>query len=297
MSDVALAIRDLEKIFPKFHLGPLDVTVPRGAIYGLIGPNGAGKTTTIDLVMGMGRENAGTIQVFGLDHIQDEVAVKRQVGYVSPDLSFVAWGKVNRLIGFVRSFYEDWDDDYCLDLLKRFDIGWKDRISTLSYGAKTKLNLVVALAHRPAFLLLDEPQAGLDAIAKRELFTELLAAVQNEDNTVLISSHNLDEIERFADHLGVLHKGKLLVEGATADLLERHCTLDCTMPDGKALEVPGVLTHTQEGNRHRMLVDTSMNAVEQLKAIGATDIATTPVTLEELFIALVKEPASEEAAK
>ncbi len=176
MGDNALEIRGLEKSFPSFKLGPLDITVPHGAIYGLIGPNGAGKTTTIDLIMGMGRNDAGNIRVFGLDHIKDEVAVKKQVGYVSPDMFFNAWGRVNRLLGFVRSFYPDWDDDYCIHLLEQFKIGWKDKIATLSFGNRVKLNLVVALSHRPRMLLLDEPIAGLDAISKKQMFIELLAA-------------------------------------------------------------------------------------------------------------------------
>ncbi|MBN2309642.1 MAG: ABC transporter ATP-binding protein, partial [Candidatus Hydrogenedentes bacterium] len=154
-----LKIRGLEKSFSAFHLGPLDLTVPKGAIYGFIGPNGAGKTTTIDLIMGMGREQAGTIEVFGLDHRGDEVAVKKQVGYVSPDLIFVAWLTVKRLIKFYRGFYEDWDDAYCADLMSRLGIGWDDKIATLSYGARTKLGLVLALSHKPALLLLDEPLA------------------------------------------------------------------------------------------------------------------------------------------
>src|SRR5689334_20563543 len=103
MSTPAIQIRGLEKHFSRFQLGPLDLTVPRGAIYGLIGPNGAGKTTTLDLILGMGREDAGSIKVLGLDHRRDEVAMKQQVGYFSPDVQFHAWGRVERLLQFVRS--------------------------------------------------------------------------------------------------------------------------------------------------------------------------------------------------
>src|SRR5262245_21002370 len=101
MSDNALEIRGLEKRFPKFKLGPMNLTVPKGAIYGFVGHNGAGKSTTIDLIMGMGKNEAGTISVFGLDHTRDEVAVKSRVGYVSPDLNFAAWGRIGRLLGFI----------------------------------------------------------------------------------------------------------------------------------------------------------------------------------------------------
>src|SRR5258706_1565298 len=118
MNTNAIEIRGLTKHYPAFTLGPLDLTVPRGAIYGLIGPNGAGKTTAIDLVFGMGRNDGGEIRVLGLDHCQHEVEIKRRAAYVSPDLNFHVWGKVSRVIRFVRGFYSTWDNEYCLRLMK-----------------------------------------------------------------------------------------------------------------------------------------------------------------------------------
>ncbi|MBM3288519.1 MAG: ABC transporter ATP-binding protein [Candidatus Hydrogenedentes bacterium] len=289
MSNNALVIRGLVKRFAKFTLGPLDVTVPRGAIYGFIGPNGAGKTTTIDLVMGMGRNDAGTIAVFGLDHARDEVAVKARVGYVSPDLTFAAWGRVGRAIAFVRSFYPDWDDAYCADLMKRFNLSASDAIGTLSFGSRTKLNLVIALAHRPALLLLDEPLSGLDPVSKREVFAELLEAVQDEARTVFISSHNLDELERFCDHIGIIDKGQMLLEGPTSELVERFAMVDCTAHNGaRTIDAEGVWVQRRDGDRWRLLLDTKTHALDRLHARGLTDIATTPVTLEELFVAMMK---------
>ena len=111
----AIELRGLVKTYPRFTLGPIDLSVPRGAIYGLIGPNGAGKTTAIDLIFGLGRNDAGTIRVLGLDHRADEVSLKRRVAYVSPELNFATWGKVGKAIRFVRGFYPGWDDAYCAD--------------------------------------------------------------------------------------------------------------------------------------------------------------------------------------
>ncbi|HOZ50193.1 MAG TPA: ABC transporter ATP-binding protein [Candidatus Hydrogenedentes bacterium] len=290
MGEVALSIRGLEKVFPKFRLGPLDLRVPTGAIYGFIGPNGAGKTTTIDLIMGMGGKDGGEIEVFGLDHVNEEVAVKRQVGYVSPDLFFNAWGRVNRLIGFYRSFYPDWDDDYCTALLKRLKIGWTDKIATLSYGTRTKLGLVLALSHRPALLLLDEPFAGLDAVSKQEVLGELFEAVQDEKRTVFVSSHNLDDIERITDHLGIIHNGKLLLEDSTAALIERFRMADYTASNGATpATLPGVYVQKRDGDRWRLLLDTQADAAGALEAQGFREVSTSPVTLEELFVGLVKE--------
>jgi ABC-2 type transport system ATP-binding protein len=135
----ALEIRGLVKKYPAFQLGPLDLTVPRGAIYGLIGPNGSGKTTALDMIFGMGCNDAGTIRVLGLDHRADEVAFKRRAAYVGPDLNYQVWGKVGKVIRFVRGFYPKWDDDYCAHLMNAFHLRSGDNVVTLSFGAKTKL--------------------------------------------------------------------------------------------------------------------------------------------------------------
>jgi len=290
MTHQAIEIRGLVKDFGNFKLGPVDLNVPKGAIYGLIGPNGAGKTTTIDLIMNMGHEDAGAIRVFGMDHRKKEESVKSRIGYVSPDLSFVAWGKISRLVYFVRKFYPDWDDDYCVQLMQKLGLAWEDKIRTMSFGTKVKLNLVIALSHRPDLLLLDEPTMGVDAVAKKEIFTELLSAVQQEDRSVVFTSHILTDIERFCDHFGIIHNGKLLIEGPTADLVESYGMIDFIYDDGATPpREKGIYVQEQRDNQWRALVDVKGEGVAWLKDKGAREISLSPVTLEELFIALVRE--------
>ncbi len=287
MSASALEIRGLCKRYARFTLGPLDLTVPRGAIYGFVGPNGAGKTTTIDLVMGMGTKDAGTISVLGLDHRRDEVAVKRQVGYVSPDLNFQPWGRVHRVLQFVRGFYPSWDAAYCDRLLQTFRIAPDQKISTLSFGTRTKLALVLALAWRPPLLILDEPTAGLDAISKQEIFAELLAAVRDEDRSVCISSHGIADLERFADHVGMIKDGRLVFEGATADIVERYRIVDFVADhDVRFDDAPGVVVQRRDEQRWRVLLDRRRASVDVILSRGGRPIGDAPVTLEELFVAL-----------
>jgi ABC-2 type transport system ATP-binding protein len=218
----AIEIRGLIKKYHNFQLGPLDLTVPRGAIYGLIGPNGAGKTTGIDLIFGLGRNDAGQIRVLGLDHRAEEVALKRRTAYVSPELNIQVWGKVGKAIRFVRGFYPAWDEGYCAALMQAFHLNDSDRVATLSFGAKTKLSLLLALARRPEILILDEPTTGLDAVSKEQVFGELLKAVEDGQRTVLISSHGLSDIERFADHVGMIRNGRLFLEGRTDEVVNRY---------------------------------------------------------------------------
>jgi ABC-2 type transport system ATP-binding protein len=286
----AIEIRGLEKRFPAFALGPVDITVPCGAIYGLIGPNGAGKTTIMDLIFRMGATSAGTITVLGLDHVRDEVAVKQQVGYVGPELNFQPWGTVGKAIEFIRGFYPTWDDAECERLLKMFGLGWKDKIATLSFGGKIKLALALALAWKPKVLVLDEPTVGLDAIVKQQVFAELMAAVRDEDRTVFISSHGLAELERFADHVGMIKNGKMLLEGATADVVERYRMMDfLTGPEVEFAGRSGCVVQSRDQNRWRVLVDLRTASLERILSGGARQVAESPVTLEELFVALGRE--------
>jgi len=285
----AIEIRGLTKSFGKFRLGPLDLTVPRGSIYGFVGPNGAGKTTTLDLLLGMGSPDGGRILVDGLDHARDEVEVKRRIGYVSPDLDFRMWGKIGKAIRFVRGFHPGWDDRHCGHLLETFRLGFDDSIATLSYGSKIKLALVLALAWRPSILILDEPTVGLDAVARHDLYSELLETVRDEDRTVLISSHALGDIERFADHVGFIKEGRMLLEGGTAELLQRYRMVDCQTSDpGRLRNQPGLVIARNDGNHLRVLVDRGERSGDWLQQCGAQALVSAPITLEELFITLAK---------
>ena len=281
----AIEIRGLSKTFPRFRLGPLDLTVPVGAIYGLVGPNGAGKTTTLDLVFGMGLPESGQIRVLGYDHREHEVEMKLATAYVSPLTSYGSWKFVGRAIQFIRAFYPDWDQSYCDHLLKRFNIDPYEKIAALSLGAATKLGLVLALARRPRVLIMDEPTIGLDALSKKVLFAELLALMGDEDHTVLISSHNLVDFERFTDHIGFIHEGRLLVEGRTDQLLETHRQVSFTLSGAPP---PGARLVERDGDRQRVLTDSADQFRQALDECRATGISVQPVTLEELFLGLVE---------
>lgn len=281
----AIEIRGLSKTYPRFRLGPLDLTVPAGAIYGLVGPNGAGKTTTLDLIFGLGLPEAGEIQVLDYDHREDEVAMKLASAYVSPHTSFVSWKYVRRVIRFIRAFYPDWDQAYCDHLLRRFRIDPDEKIAALSLGGATKLGLVLALARRPRVLIMDEPAIGLDVLSKKDLFAELLALMGDEDHTVLISSHNLADLERFTDHIGIINEGRLLAQGRTDRLLDSHRQVSFTLsgdppPGGRLVE--------RDGDRQRVHTDSPDEYRQALDGCGATGISVQPLTLEELFTGLVE---------
>jgi ABC-2 type transport system ATP-binding protein len=290
MQPSAIEIRALKKSYKTFTLGPLDLTVPSGAIYGFVGPNGAGKTTTIDLMMGMGAKDGGRITVFGVDHITNEVAMKQRVGYVSPDLDFRPWGRVSSAVHFVRGFYPTWDDAYCRRLLQAFDVGWDEKIAVLSFGARIKLALILALSWRPDLLVLDEPTVGLDAISKQQVFAELLAAVRNEDRTVFISSHAITDLERFADHVGMIKRGRLVLEGPVTEVLDRYRLVDLiARGDDDPGDHEGLVVQAKTGNRYRVLLDQTRLPADGLESIGFSPVADARLSLEELFVALGRD--------
>ena len=218
----AIELKGVERRLGDFVLGPLELSVPQGAVLAFVGPNGAGKTTTLDMLMGMGAPDRGEIQVLGNVMPRDEVAIKSRIAYVSPDLNFTPWGSVGRALDFVRGFYPDWDSARCDRLLEEFSVARKERIAALSFGARIKLSLVMALSRDTELLLLDEPTVGLDVNARLLLFREIREFVKRGDRTVVISSHQLSDLEKLADHVAILNKGRLIAAGTMAQLVARH---------------------------------------------------------------------------
>ncbi|HEY3800531.1 MAG TPA: ABC transporter ATP-binding protein [Caulobacteraceae bacterium] len=288
MTDDAIVLSRVTSRRGDFQLGPLDWTVPRGAVMAFIGPNGAGKTTTLDLMMGLGQPDGGAIEVAGQHQPKDEVALKARVAYVNPDLNFAAWGKVGRAIDFISGFYADWDNARCARLLAEFGLDRNERVATLSFGARMKLSLVMALSRDAEVLLLDEPTVGLDVATRHKLFGEILDFMKREGRTVVISSHQLADLERLADHVAILNHGKLLTSGRMDELVERYEQIDGRLTNGRSLPaLDGVRVLARDGDRVRALLDRKFADETELAACPFEVLARTPLTLEDLFVALV----------
>jgi ABC-2 type transport system ATP-binding protein len=289
MSSFAVEIQDVQKSFDlAFTLGPLSFSVPRGSIYALIGPNGAGKSTLLNMLMGLGEPGWGRIRVLDRDLSADEVEVKRRTAYVSPDMDYRAWGTVGRAIDFVRGFYPDWNAARCEELQFAFGVHRDSRVEALSFGARMKLALVLALSRDAELLVLDEPTLGLDAIARRQLFTELLKFMTGDGRTILISSHQLTDLERFADHAAIMNRGKLLTSGRMDLLVERYRQFDARVVREPAAAPAGVSVLARQGDRVRLLIDRDAAAPDVLEALEVEVLAQVPLTLEDLFLALIK---------
>jgi ABC-2 type transport system ATP-binding protein len=284
MNDPAIAIQQLRKyVSATFALGPISMTIPRGTVCALVGPNGAGKTTLLNLLMGIGPGDGGRATVLGHDLGAAAVAIKRHTAFVSPEISYRAWGTVGRALDFVRGFYPDWNPARCEQLSAQMGLKRTERIDSLSFGGRVKLSLLMALSRKAELLLLDEPTIGLDPLARQALFAELLGFMRSEARTIVISSHQLAELERIADHVAVLNQGQIVVAGPIPEVLERYQELDVLLGSAALENRPGVYPLARAGNRARILVDRSCADTSGLERIGERTL-----TLEELFVDLIR---------
>jgi ABC-2 type transport system ATP-binding protein len=197
----------------KDALDGVELAVPRGVVFGLLGANGAGKTTLIKHVLGLLRAQSGRVAVFGLDPVANPTGVLSRIGYLSEESDLPEWMRVDELLRFTRTFFPTWDDAYAEQLRQTFELDGSQIAKQLSKGQRARLGLILALAHRPELLLLDEPSSGLDPLVRRDILRAIIRTIADEGRTVLFSSHLLDEVESVADHVAIVHQGKVIENG------------------------------------------------------------------------------------
>ena len=217
-----LRVTDLRRRFGRVPaVEGVEMTVREGEIYGFLGVNGAGKTTTIRMLMGIIAPDAGTIAMLGETSSRTTLRQKRRIGYVSQEQTFYPWMNCRTLGRFVGSFYPTWDAQEFDRLLRALELPPDRKAGQLSGGMRAKLALALALASRPALLILDEPTAGLDPVARREFLDLITAQARNHGRTTLFSSHLIDEVERAADQVGIIHAGRMRYEGPLTELRDQ----------------------------------------------------------------------------
>ena len=222
-AEAAVAITDLSRRFgSKVALDNVSLYVPKGGVFGLVGENGAGKTTLIKHILGLLKAETGTVRVFGLDPVADPVGVLGRIGYLSEQPDLPGWMRVDELVRYTKAFYPSWDSAYAEELRVRFGLNAAQRINTLSKGQTAKAGLLVAQAHRPDLLLLDEPSSGLDPLVRRDILEAVIRTVADEGRTVFFSSHLLEEIERVSDHVAMVHRGKVIFCGPLDEIKAHH---------------------------------------------------------------------------
>ena len=268
-------------------LDSVDLAVPRGCAFGLVGENGAGKTTLIKHILGLLRAQTGSVRVFGLDPVKRPAAVLGRIGVLSEDRDLPGWMRVDELMRYTHSFYPKWSPDYADHLREVFELDAKAKLSTLSQGQLAKAGLLVALAHRPEFLVLDEPSSGLDVNVRRNILEAVVLTVAEEGRTVLFSSHLLDEVERVADRVAMIHHGNVVLDASMEDIKETHIQVVVRAVNGrrKPPMLPGLMSCQGDGPEWTVLCKAALDKVKTAAAQAGCEIvaATTP-TLEAVFV-------------
>jgi ABC-2 type transport system ATP-binding protein len=226
--------------------------------------------------------------VFGLDPVTDPVSVLGRTGYLSEQPDLPGWMRVDELVRYTKAFYPRWDTTYAEKLLKQFTLNPAQRVSTLSKGQLAKAGLLIAQAHRPELLLLDEPSSGLDPLVRRDILEAVIRTVADEGRTVFFSSHLLEEIERVSDHIAMVHQGKIVLYGSLDDVKAQHrrFTLHFEVAQEKAPAITGALGVCGNGKEWSVLCNGVGNELPTIAAmLGARIVDERAASLNEIFVA------------
>ena len=281
-----IEVKKLVKTFGDFRaLDGLDINVPSGAVYGLVGPNGAGKSTVIRHITGILKQDSGEVKVDGED-VYENTAVKARIAYIPDDVFYYTQASVNDMMNFYRDMYPKFDMERFSSLGKVFGIKTSSPVRKLSRGMQKQVAFWLALSMRPETVVLDEPVDGLDPVMRRQVWNVLLSDVAENGTTVLISSHNLRELEDVCDHVGIMNKGKMMIERNLADLQESLVKVQLALPEGKSVPDGLDILHMSElGHLKTIIVRGSTDDVTgKLAAASPMFIDVLPLTLEEIFV-------------
>ena len=281
-----IEVCNVTKTFGEFKaLDELNMTVPTGTVYGLVGPNGAGKSTIIRHITGIYRQDSGTITVDGAP-VYENPAVKGRIAYISDDVFYFNTASIRDMAKFYAGVYPNFSWERFNALQDAFALDQKRPIRRFSKGMQKQAAFWLCMAMQPEILVLDEPVDGLDPVMRRQVWSIIMADIAERGTTVLVSSHNLRELEDVCDHVGIMDHGKILLERSLSEMQENICKVLVALPDGGTL--PAGLNIVHQSSTGRLL--TLILRGNQDEIAGALYTAQplfmdmVPLTLEEIFI-------------
>ena len=290
-SDTVVAVNGLTRRYgAKLALDNVSLTVPRGIVFGLVGANGAGKTTLIKHILGLFKAQSGSVRVFGRDPVADPVGVLSRIGYLAEENDLPGWMRVGELLRYTQAFYPAWDDVYAEELRRSFELDASARVKSLSKGQRARAGLLIALAYRPELLVLDEPSSGLDPVVRRDIMGAIVRTIADEGRTVLFSSHLLNEVERVADQVTMIHKGRVVFSAALDDVKETHRCLTLRFPESQARPpaLAGALAWEGAGREWTAVCNGRPGELRAAAAAcGASVVAERVPSLDDIFVARV----------
>jgi len=228
MFENAIEVKNLTKKYDGFTLENVSFNVPKGSIMGFIGQNGAGKTTTIKAILNIIQRDSGEIKMLGLDNVKDELEIKEQIAVVFDELPISEVLKPKHISTIMRDVYKQWDEKAFREYTERFSLPMNKKIGEFSKGMKMKLQIATALSHHAKLLVMDEATTGLDPVVRNEILDIFLEYLQDDTNSILMSSHITSDLDKIADSITLINKGKILLTGYKDDIVYSHGLLKCT---------------------------------------------------------------------
>ena len=277
-----LTVKDLQKKYNNFTLGPINTSFKGGVIIGLIGENGAGKTTFIKSILGI-IKSTGKVEIFGHDISTEEKDVKENIGVVLDNSFFPEVLTANDIDKIMNPLYKNWDPGLFYNLLERFSIPKNKTIKTLSKGMRKKLEIAAALAHHPKFLLLDEPTSGLDPVVRKEVLDVFLDFIQDEEHTILLSTHITSDLEHIADYILFLNHGQIVLEETKDDIMENYGILKCGINDFSKVAKEDIIRFIKNKYNYEILVKNPFKLQKKYP-----EMVMDKLILEDLMVLIVK---------
>lgn len=289
MSEKAIEIKGLTKIYNGSPaVNSLNLEIDKGSIFSFLGPNGAGKTTTIKMLLGLIYPDGGEGKILGYDIGKGSIKIRENIGYVSETQNLYDYMTVKEIIAFTQGAYPKWDEKIVKKYLDLFELSINRKVKALSKGMRTQLGLILALGPQPELLILDEPTSGLDPIKQKEFLKTIVEQVVETGQTVFFSSHHLWEAERLADRVGIISKGKMVLDRDMDDLKANHKKIKFSLNDKLhdiIKSIPGVVQISEQGKGYILsVVD---NFEEIYLAVQALEPLTCEVineSLEDIFM-------------
>lgn len=282
-----LEIKGLNKAYDSFALKDVSFTLPKGYIMGFVGENGSGKTTTIRSILNMANIDSGKISVFGLDSVTDTIAIKEKLGVVFDSLYLADHLTAKQIEKQLKPFYKDWDSKEFAGRLKSFGLPDNKRVGEFSKGMKMKLMIAIALSHKADFMILDEPTSGLDPVARDELLDILAEYIENENRSVLFSTHITSDVERIADYVTILHNGRVWFTGTKDELNEKYVILRGSEEDiSSALREKCIGFHGYRNGFDALLSTEFLDEVSD-------ELETEKANIDEILVYVAKEDRHE----
>ncbi|MBQ2959984.1 MAG: ABC transporter ATP-binding protein [Oscillospiraceae bacterium] len=281
-----IEVKELYKSFDGFQaLKGLNINVPKGAVYGLVGPNGAGKSTVIRHIAGIYRQDSGEVLIEG-EPVFENIAIKERIAYIPDEIFYYSQANIKDMMQFYRSIYSNFSTERFEKLGEAFHIDPKTPMRKLSKGMQKQVAFWLTLSCCPDYIILDEPVDGLDPVMRRQVWSLLLSDVAERGVTVLVSSHNLRELEDVCDHVGIMDHGRLLLERSLSQLQDNMVKIQLALPEGKELPEGLELVHESRTGRLRQLILRGREEELSAKLMAAEPLFmdVLPLSLEEIFI-------------